>query len=84
MGNADFNKELSQKRANAVKAYIESKGVAASRLQAAGYGQEKPIADNKTNAGKAKNRRVEFKILHSTQVKAPERPAAPAAPPCCP
>ncbi len=81
MGNADFNKELSQKRANAVKAYIESKGVAASRLQAAGYGQEKPIADNKTNAGKAKNRRVEFKILHSTQVKAPERPAAPAAPP---
>ena len=83
-GNADFNKELSQKRANAVKKYLESKGIAPSRLQATGYGQEKPIAENKTNAGKQKNRRVEFKILHSDSIKPPAGAAPPAAPPAAP
>lgn len=80
-GVAQMNKDLSQKRAEAVKAYIESKGIAASRLTAVGYGQDKPIADNNTTAGKQKNRRVEFKILHSTTVKAANPPAAPANPP---
>jgi OOP family OmpA-OmpF porin len=85
-GNPAFNKELSQKRADAVVKYLTGKGVEASRLKAAGYGQDKPIADNTTPAGKQKNRRVEFNILHSTTKKpAPApAPAAPPAPPAAP
>ena len=61
-GKADLNKTLSQKRADAVKDYMVKKGVEASRMTAVGYGQEVPIADNATKAGRQKNRRVEFKI----------------------
>ena len=61
-GKAEVNKTLSDKRANAVRDYLINKGVPAERLTAVGYGQEMPIADNKTKAGRAKNRRVEFKI----------------------
>ena len=61
-GKAEANKQLSQKRAQAVMDYLVKKGVSASRLSAVGYGPENPIADNKTAAGRAKNRRVEFKI----------------------
>lgn len=61
-GNADKNKTLSQQRADAVKAYIVSKGVAADRLHALGYGIEKPIASNATVAGRAQNRRVEIHL----------------------
>ena len=57
-----MNLKLSQQRADAVKKYLEKKGVEASRMTAVGYGQEVPIADNKTKAGRQKNRRVEFKI----------------------
>lgn len=63
VGNADFNKSLSQKRADSVMAYLVSKGVDATRLVAKGYGMEKPVADNATDDGKAQNRRVEFTIL---------------------
>jgi OOP family OmpA-OmpF porin len=63
VGNADFNKSLSQKRADSVMAYLISKGIDASRLVAVGYGMEKPVADNTTEEGKAMNRRVEFTIL---------------------
>lgn len=62
MGNAKYNKELSQRRAAAVVAYLKSKGVEGSRLEAIGYGQDQPIADNATELGRSKNRRVEFKI----------------------
>jgi len=60
-GRAASNQTLSEKRAAAVKAYIVAKGVAADRLQAKGFGSTKPVANNKTLAGRALNRRVEYK-----------------------
>lgn len=62
-GNKAGNKALSQARAEAVMKAIVAKGVAAERLSAKGYGQEEPIADNATEEGRAKNRRVQFKVL---------------------
>lgn len=61
-GKADKNQKLSEDRAASVKAYLENKGVEASRLTSAGFGQTQPVADNKTAKGRAKNRRVEFKV----------------------
>ncbi len=63
-GAAEANKTLSQDRANAVKRYLSAGGVAEARMTAVGYGQEVPIADNATPAGKAKNRRVDFKLSY--------------------
>jgi outer membrane protein OmpA-like peptidoglycan-associated protein len=63
VGNAATNKNLSQARANAVANYIIKNGVAKDRIVAKGYGMEKPVASNKTAAGKSQNRRVEFTIL---------------------
>ncbi len=62
VGKAELNKKLSEQRANSVMKYLISQGVPEDRLSAHGYGMEVPIADNKTKAGRAKNRRVEFKI----------------------
>ena len=61
-GSAKYNKLLSQKRANAIKAYLENRGVAKERLRAVGYGESKPVASNATREGKQKNRRIEFKF----------------------
>src|SRR5262249_42465033 len=63
VGLASANTTLSQKRAEAVVAYLKTKGVDEKRLTPKGYGPDKPIADNKTTAGKQKNRRVEFNIV---------------------
>ena len=61
-GDATKNLTLSQKRSEAVKKYLVSKGVMDSRLTAKGYGSTVPVADNSTAAGRAKNRRVEFVV----------------------
>ena len=61
-GKADKNQVLSEARAASVKAYLVSKGVAESRLTSTGFGQDKPVADNKTAAGRGKNRRVEMAL----------------------
>ncbi|MGB6355352.1 MAG: OmpA family protein, partial [Steroidobacteraceae bacterium] len=58
VGKPEFNQKLSERRANAVKDYLESHGVAAGILTAKGFGEENPIADNKTAKGRAENRRV--------------------------
>jgi outer membrane protein OmpA-like peptidoglycan-associated protein len=60
VGTAASNQALSEKRAQAVVSWLTGHGVAASRLQAKGWGQSKPVADNGTEDGKAKNRRVEL------------------------
>ena len=52
--------DLSQRRANSVKDYLTSQGIAADRMKAIGYGESQPIATNDTPAGRAKNRRVEL------------------------
>jgi OOP family OmpA-OmpF porin len=59
LGKADYNKHLSQRRAEAVaKVLVEQMNIAADRVSAVGYGEEKPIADNATAAGREANRRV--------------------------
>jgi len=62
VGKADANLKLSQQRAKSVLDYLASRGVDKKRLQSVGYGLKKPVADNSTDEGKAKNRRVELVI----------------------
>lgn len=62
-GSADFNLKLSQERAENVKALLVDSGVAARRVSAVGLGEEFPVADNETEAGRAQNRRVEIILL---------------------
>lgn len=62
-GGDDSNMRLSIERAQSVKVYLESKGLATSRLAAQGFGETKPLDTNRTPEGRAKNRRVEFHIL---------------------
>lgn len=63
VGDDAKNLKLSQDRAAAAVTYLTGKGIAASRLVSAGYGETKPVGDNKTAAGRASNRRVEFNLI---------------------
>ena len=60
VGSDDVNVPLSEQRANAVKNYLLKKGLTENRVESKGYGASKPIADNSTDAGRSKNRRVEI------------------------
>jgi large repetitive protein len=62
-GNDAYNKKLSQRRADAVMSYLITKGIAAARLEAQGFGEDVPKADNGSADGRATNRRVEFTII---------------------
>jgi outer membrane protein OmpA-like peptidoglycan-associated protein len=64
VGSDADNKTLSQNRADAIKTYLVSKGVKESQITATGFGEEQPIADNGTAAGRAKNNRVEIKLSY--------------------
>ena len=62
VGSDDSNMKLSQARADAVRKYLISKGVDASRIVAVGYGETQPVDDNSTEEGRKKNRRTEVRI----------------------
>jgi len=62
-GTLEYNQELSEKRANAVKVFLILKGISEDLIETIGYGDTKPIATNETEKGKAKNRRVEMRII---------------------
>lgn len=63
IGSDEYNRQLSQQRAEAVRDYLVQHGIAANRITAHGYGKESPIADNGTEEGRAENRRVEFVVM---------------------
>jgi OOP family OmpA-OmpF porin len=63
VGSDVYNQKLSVKRAESVKAYLVSKGIEKNRIYTEGKGEKQPVADNKTNEGRGKNRRVEIEVV---------------------
>ena len=63
VGSDAYNQKLSVKRSEAVKAYLVSKGIEKNRVYTEGKGEKQPVADNKSSAGRAKNRRVEIEVV---------------------
>lgn len=62
-GSREHNMDLSQRRAQSVRDYLVGQGIAADRLRTEGVGPDEPVGDNSTRSGRARNRRIEFKIL---------------------
>ena len=62
-GSAEYNKKLSNDRAQSVVNYLIENGISASRLTYIGYGKDQPVATNETEEGRQENRRVEFKVM---------------------
>jgi outer membrane protein OmpA-like peptidoglycan-associated protein len=69
-GPASFNQDLSQHRADAVRSYLTSHGVAPDRITAQGFGSSRPVADNNSAEGRANNRRVEIIVQPSSPTPA--------------
>ena len=67
IGSDAYNLKLSVRRAEAVKAYLVSKGIEPNRIYTEGKGKAQPIADNRTAEGRAKNRRVEIEVVGTRQ-----------------
>jgi OOP family OmpA-OmpF porin len=67
VGSKEYNQKLSVRRAEAVKAHLVSKGIEPNRIYTEGKGLTQPIADNRTAAGRAKNRRVEIEVVGTRQ-----------------
>ncbi len=80
-GAAPANRTLSQRRADAVKAYLVSRGVSPKAILARGYGQAAPVGDNQTPEGRSANRRVEIKLRIGASSTLPAAPAATLAQP---
>ena len=66
-GSDAYNQTLSENRARTVAGYLQSRGVPAARIRSQGFGETMPVADNTSEAGRMKNRRVEIKIVPVTQ-----------------
>lgn len=69
VGNPSYNMNLSRDRANAVRNYLVSRGVASNRINVVAYGQTRPIADNSTDSGRQQNRRVELTVNAPSSVR---------------
>ncbi|MCB0271642.1 MAG: OmpA family protein [Bdellovibrionales bacterium] len=68
-GSMQRNMELSKERAESVRSYLSNRGIDSSRMSVEAYGPSKPIADNASDEGRARNRRIEFKLLNLEEVK---------------
>jgi OmpA-OmpF porin, OOP family len=83
VGSSDYNYDLSQRRANAVIQYLAAQhNVPAHKIYLIGLGKDKPVDSNKTADGRAKNRRVDVRLMTNTtggDNPAPAQPAAPTA-----
>src|SRR5262249_44219890 len=76
VGSADYNYDLSQRRANSVIQYLASKySVPAHKIYVIGLGKEKPVESNKTSAGRADNRRVDVRLMTNTVGSDTDKPA---------
>jgi len=66
-GTDEYNEKLSVRRAEAIFRYLVNHGVAPERMEVAGYGESRPVADNATESGRAQNRRVELHVVNQPE-----------------